>query len=361
MYFIPIPEPYYRATQAELAERAREAKRTLGERLVILGHHYQRDEIIELSDFQGDSFKLSQLAAGRKDAEYIVFCGVHFMAESADILSQPQQKVILPDLKAGCHMADMADLDDVADCWLDLQSVVGDTVVPVTYMNSAADLKAFVGENGGAVCTSSNAGAVLDWAFRQSERVLFFPDEHLGRNVGWAKGIALDQMLVWDPELPLGGNSKEDIRRARILLWKGHCPVHQLFTAKHVVRLREVFPDITVLVHPECRFDVVQLADLYGSTEFIKRTIEEAPPGSKWAIGTELHLVNRLAKTFPDKFIVSVDPNQCLCTTMNRIDLPHLCWALDHLVEGRVVNQIVVPPEVARGALAALHRMLAIH
>lgn len=360
MYFVPIPERYYRLSAEELEARCWAAKKTLGERLVILGHHYQQDEVIQFADFEGDSFKLSQQAAGRKEAEYIVFCGVHFMAESADILSGPHQKVILPDLKAGCHMADMADLEDVEACWSDLQSVVGGTVMPITYMNSAADLKAFVGMNGGSVCTSSNASAVMEWAFAQKERLLFFPDEHLGRNIGWARGIPLEEMIVWDPQLPLGGNTKEDIQRAKIILWKGNCPVHQLFTVKHVMRLREVFPDITVLVHPEVRHEVLRLADLYGSTEYIKRTVEKAPPGSKWAIGTELHLVNRLAKNHPDKFIISVDPNQCLCTTMNRIDLPHLCWALENLVEGRVVNQIRVPPNIARWATVALDRMLAI-
>ncbi|MBM3215958.1 quinolinate synthase NadA [Candidatus Poribacteria bacterium] len=347
-------------SEDRLSERCRQVKAELGKRLVILGHHYQRDEVVALADFEGDSFKLSQQAAARPEADYIVFCGVHFMAESADILSADHQKVILPDLKAGCHMADMADLEAVEQCWADLRSVVGDTVAPITYMNSAADLKAFVGENGGAVCTSSNAGAVMEWAFAQKQRLLFFPDEHLGRNVGAARGIPLDRMLVWDPELPLGGNTKEMIRNADILLWRGNCPVHQLFTTKHVVRLREVFPDITVLVHPEVAYEVAQLADLSGSTEYIKRTIESAPTGSKWAIGTELHLVNRLAKQHPDKFIVSLDPNQCLCTTMNRIDLQHLCWVLDNLAEGRVVNQISVDRDIAKWAAVALDRMLQI-
>ncbi|GIX05974.1 MAG: quinolinate synthase A [Candidatus Poribacteria bacterium] len=360
MYFVPIDQKYYRMPEEELVERIWAAKRQLGDRLVILGHHYQRDEVIQFADYTGDSFKLSQLAAGRKEAEFIIFCGVHFMAESADILSADHQKVILPDLKAGCHMADMAELEDVEECWYDLQSVVGDTVVPITYMNSAADLKAFVGENGGAVCTSSNARAVLEWAFAQKERALFFPDEHLGRNVGYTMGIPLEQMVVWDPRKPLGGNTKEQLRNAQIILWKGHCPVHQLFNEKHIHRLREVFPDIKILVHPECKFEVVKNADYVGSTEYIRKTIEQAEPGSKWAIGTELHLVNRLANQHPDKFIISVDPNQCLCTTMNRIDLQHLAWAIENLAQGRVVNQIVVPKEIARWALVALDRMLAI-
>ena len=360
MYFTPIPERYYERSDEELEHRIREVKSDLGDRLVILGHHYQRDEVIQFADYRGDSFKLSQLAAARPDAEYIVFCGVHFMAESADILSGLHQKVILPDLKAGCHMADMADLEAVEACWMDLMSVVGDTVMPITYMNSAADMKAFVGANGGAVCTSSNARALLEWAFAHKERVLFFPDEHLGRNVGWSMDVPLDKMIVWNPRADLGGNTKEQIRDSQILLWKGNCPVHQLFTAKHVRRLRETFPEITVLVHPECNHEVVKSSDLHGSTEYIIQQIEAAPAGSKWAIGTELHLVNRLAKEHPDKFIVSLDPNMCLCTTMNRIDLQHMCWVMDNLAEGVVVNQVEVPGDVASDALLALNRMLAI-
>lgn len=360
MYFVPIDEKYYRMRADELDARIAAAKHDLGDRLVILGHHYQSDEVIKFADYRGDSFKLSQMAAAKKEAEYIVFCGVHFMAESADILSGPTQRVMLPDLKAGCHMADMADIDAVEDCWDDLQQAVGDTVVPITYMNSAADLKAFVGRNHGAVCTSSNARAILEWSFQQKQRVLFFPDEHLGRNVGWEMGVPLDEMILWDPAKPRGGNTDEAIQASRIILWKGNCPVHQLFNAKHIQRLREVFPDIQILVHPECKHEVVKHADLSGSTGFIVKTIEEAAPGSKWAIGTELHLVNRLAKEHPDKFIVSVDPNMCLCTTMNRIDPPHLAWVMENLVEGKVVNEIKVADDVAEWALIALNRMLEI-
>lgn len=360
MYFLPIPEKYYQLTDEELETRIRAAKDELGDRLVILGHHYQRDEIIQFADFRGDSFKLSQLAAERGDAEYIVFCGVHFMAESADILSQPNQKVTLPDLKAGCHMADMADIDAVEECWDELEEIAPGATTPITYMNSAANLKAFVGENDGAVCTSSNAAAVLEWAFDKTERSLFFPDEHLGRNTGWAMGIPLDEMTVWDPRLPMGGNTAEQIERSRIVLWKGNCPVHQLFTVKQIQRMREMFEDIHILVHPEVRHEALREADLYGSTAYIVKTIEEAEPGSKWAVGTELHLVNRLAKEHPDKTIVSVDPNMCLCTTMNRIDPPHLSWVLDNLLEERVVNQIEVDPTIADWALTALNRMLSI-
>ena len=360
MYFLPIPEKYYQLTAQELEERIWGVKAELGDRLVTLGHHYQRDEIIQFADFRGDSFKLSQLAAERADADFIVFCGVHFMAESADILSRPHQQVVLPDLKAGCHMADMADIDSVEECWDELEEIAPGAAIPITYMNSAANLKAFVGECGGAVCTSSNAAAVLEWAFEQRERALFFPDEHLGRNTGWAMGIPLDEMIVWDPRQPLGGNRPEDIERSRIVLWKGNCPVHQLFTPKQVHRMREMFDGIQILAHPEVRHEVLREADLYGSTAFIVKTIEEADPGSKWAIGTELHLVNRLAKEHPDKTIVSLDPNMCLCTTMNRIDLPHLSWALDNLAEGRIVNRISVDAETAEWALTALNRMLEI-
>jgi quinolinate synthase len=360
MYFVPIPDKYYERSEPELEARIKEIKATLGDRLVVLGHHYQRDDVIQFADIRGDSFKLSQLAADRTEAEYVVFCGVHFMAESSDILGADHQRVILPDLKAGCHMADMADHEAVQDCWMDLQSVVGDSVLPITYINSAADLKAFVGSNGGAVCTSSNCRAVLEWAFEQKSRALFFPDEHLGRNVAFDMGIGLDEMVVWDPTAPLGGLTKEEIRAAKVLLWKGNCPVHQLFTAKQVRRLRETVPGIQILVHPECKHEVYQMADLRGSTEFIIRSVADAAPGTKWAVGTEMHLVNRLAKEHPDKFVVSVDPNMCLCTTMNRIDLQHLCWVMENLEQGQVVNRVVVPEDIAADALLALNRMLEI-
>jgi quinolinate synthase len=360
MFYQPIPEKYYQLSEEELDQKLAEAKADLGNRLVILGHHYQRDEVIKFADFTGDSFKLSQLAASRKDADYIVFCGVHFMAESADILSAPHQKVILPDMNAGCHMADMADLDLVEECWEQLMDVCPDEVAPITYMNSAANLKAFCGENGGAVCTSSNTKAILNWSYAQKEKVLFFPDEHLGRNTALKMNLDLSQMIVWDPQKELGGNREAEIAKAKLILWKGYCPVHLLFKPKQVMRMREIFPDIRVIVHPECSMEVVQLSDMDGSTEFIIKTVTEAPSGSKWAVGTELHLVNRLAKNNPDKLVVSLDPNMCLCTTMNRIDAPHLYWALDHLLQGVVVNQITVPEDIAKWARVALDRMLAI-
>jgi quinolinate synthase len=345
----------------ELQERIVAAKRTLGGRVVVLGHHYQRDEVIRHADFTGDSFKLAQLAASRPEAEYIVFCGVHFMAESADILSAEHQKVILPDLDAGCTMADMAEIGQVEDCWEQVTAVVGDEVLPVTYMNSAASLKALVGREGGAVCTSSNARAVLDWAFRQKARVLFFPDQHLGRNTGYRMGIPLEDMAVWDPNEERGGLTDDQIRRARVLLWKGHCSVHNRFTPDMVDQRRAQMPGVKVIVHPECRFEVAQKADAIGSTEGIIKTIQESPPGTKWAVGTELNLVSRLARECaPERQVVSLDDCFCVCSTMFRIDPPHLAWVLESLVEGRVVNLVKVPTEMARQARIALERMLAI-
>ncbi len=358
MVFQPIPKKYYELSEIELYERIRGVKQTLGERLVILGHHYQRDEVIQFADFRGDSLRLSQLAAGQPNADYIVFCGVHFMAETADILSAPHQKVCLPDLNAGCHMADMADLDSVEDSWEELTEVCGESIVPITYINSAADLKAFCGAHGGVVCTSSNAPSIMGWAFTQKEKVFFFPDEHLGRNTGVKHGIPVEEMILWDPQLDLGGHTPEEIENARIFLWKGNCPVHQLFTVNQIHRIRKQIPDIQVIVHPECRREVVELADIDGSTAFIIRTIEAAPAGSKWAVGTELHLVRRLAKEHPDKLIISVDPNMCLCTTMNRIDVPHVAWTLENLLDDEVVNHIVVTEEDAKWAKIALDRML---
>ena len=337
------------------------ARRTLGKRLVVLGHHYQRDEVIRHADYTGDSFKLAQLAASRPEAEYIVFCGVHFMAESTDILSAPHQKVILPDLDAGCTMADMAEIGQVEDCWEQVTAVVGRQILPVTYMNSAASLKALVGREGGAVCTSSNARAVLDWAFRLQPRVLFFPDQHLGRNTGYRMGIPLEQMAVWDPNEERGGLTEEQIRGARILLWKGHCSVHNRFTPDMVDRRRAQIPGVKVIVHPECRFEVAQKADAIGSTEGIIRTIQESAPGTKWAVGTELNLVSRLARECaPARQVVSLDDCFCVCSTMFRIDPPHLAWALESLVEGRLVNVVKVPDPIARPARAALDRMLEI-
>ena len=324
---------------------------------MILGHHYQRDEVIRFADFCGDSLKLSQ-QAGQSRAEFIVFCGVHFMAESADILRQPHQKVILPDLNAGCSMADMADIDQVETCWEQLQEVGELKVVPVTYMNSTAAIKAFTGRQGGAVCTSSNAAAVMRWAFERGEKVLFLPDEHLGRNTAYRMGIPLEEMVVWDPHKDLGGLPEEALRRARVLLWKGYCSVHQRFLPEHVERVRREHPGIHVIAHPECRWDVCELADQIGSTEGILKAIAASPLGSKWAVATEIHLVNRLAHQHPDKLVVSLDPNVCVCTTMFRISPQHLCWVLENLVAGRMVNQITVDTETRRWARQALERML---
>ncbi|MDQ6524219.1 quinolinate synthase NadA [Nocardioides sp. LHD-245] len=357
-----LPAP----SDPDLVARARAAKEKLGERLFVLGHHYQRDEVIQFADVTGDSFKLARDAAARPDAEFIVFCGVHFMAESADILTGPEQKVILPDLAAGCSMADMARIAQVEKAWEALAAAgVQDSVVPVTYMNSSADIKAFCGRNGGVVCTSSNAEAALDWAFQQKgvdnkdTKVLFLPDQHLGRNTAVLQlGFELDECVVWNPHKPNGGLSAEELAGARMILWKGHCSVHGRFSADVVDELRTKVPDLNVLVHPECQHEVVLKADLVGSTEFIIKTIEAAPAGSSWAIGTELNLVQRLADAHPDKNIMFLDRNVCYCSTMNRIDLPHLVWTLENLVEGVVANQIEVDPQTEADALTALQRML---
>jgi len=351
------------ASDPDLVARATAAKAALGNRVFVLGHHYQRDEVVEFADVMGDSFKLAKDAAARPEAEFIVFCGVHFMAESADILTGPEQKVILPDLAAGCSMADMARLAQVEDAWDALADAgVVDQVVPITYMNSSADIKAFCGKHGGAVCTSSNADVALEWAFAQhgeDTKLLFFPDQHLGRNTAVLKlGYSLEDCIVWNPLLPNGGNTVEALRAAKVILWKGHCSVHGRFTAEVVDQVRETVPGVQVLVHPECSHDVVVKADLVGSTEFIINTIEAAPAGSSWAIGTELNLVKRLANAHPDKNIVFLDKTVCYCSTMNRIDLPHLVWALESLVEGTVVNQIQVDGETEKWAKVALQRML---
>ena len=350
------------ASDPDLVARARAAKAALGERVFVLGHHYQRDEVIEFADVTGDSFKLARDAAGRPEAEFIVFCGVHFMAESADILTADHQQVILPDLAAGCSMADMARLPQVEDAWDALvEAGVADSVVPVTYMNSSADIKAFVGRHGGTVCTSSNAETALEWAFGQKPdaKVLFFPDQHLGRNTAVLQlGFSLDDCVVWNPLKPNGGLTAEELRDARMILWRGHCSVHGRFSADVVDELRATIPGIQILVHPECTHDVVLKADLVGSTEFIIKTIEAAPAGTSWAIGTELNLVKRLAAAHPDKHITFLDKNVCYCSTMNRIDLPHFVWAMESLVNGTVVNRIEVDPETERHALVALQRML---
>ncbi len=358
--FNPLPESYVELPPQELDERIARAKADLGTRLVILGHHYQRDEVVKFADYRGDSLKLSQLAASRPEAEYIVFCGVHFMAESADILSADHQAVILPDLNAGCSMADMASLEQVEVCWEELASVTKAKIVPVTYINSSAAIKAFVGRKGGAVCTSSNAREVIEWALARGDKGLFLPDEHLGRNTAYRMGIPLEAMPVWNPYEEAGGLSEEEIRRARVILWKGHCSVHQRFLPEHVECVRAKYVGIRVIVHPECRWDVCQLADDVGSTELIAKRVAEAPPGSQWAVGTEIHLVNRLAREHPDRFVVSLEDCGCLCSTMFRISPQHLCWTLESLLAGQVVNRVSVDPETKGWARVALDRMLEI-
>lgn len=361
-----IPLRYAEMDGDELHQRIAAARAALGERLVILGHHYQRDEIIQFADFRGDSFKLAQQAAARPQADYIVFCGVHFMAESADILSAPHQQVILPNPAAGCSMADMANIAEVEECWEMLHDILGEEIgeagiIPVTYMNSAANLKAFCGRNGGVVCTSSNAPAVMRWAFTQGKRVLFFPDEHLGRNTALKYGIPESQMFVWDPRDPMASNSADDeIAGARVILWKGYCTTHMRFNVRQIEQARADYPGIRILVHPECRREVVEAADLYGSTEYIIQQIEQAPAGSQWAVGTEINLVHRLAKEHPDQLIFCLDPVVCPCSTMYRIHPAYLAWILEALAEGEVINQVKVDEETAQWARVALERMLAL-
>src|SRR6202790_2309447 len=352
-------DSYLLVPDNSLDERIAAAKASLGKDAIILGHHYQRDEVIKFADFRGDSLKLAFQAA-ETDSRYIVFCGVHFMAESADILRRDQQAVILPDLNAGCSMADMADIGQVETCWSELSSLGDLQVIPVTYMNSTAAIKSFTGEHGGSVCTSSNAAAVMRWAFERGERVLFLPDEHLGRNTAFRMGIPLDEMIVWDPYQDFGGNSAEAIRKARVILWKGYCSVHQRFQAQHIERVRRAYPGIRVLVHPECRYEVAQAADQIGSTEGIIKAISQSPVGTQWAVGTEIHLVNRLSKEMPDHSITSLDPSVCVCTTMFRITPQHLLWALDNLAAGNVVNQISVDERTRHFARTALDRMLSL-
>jgi quinolinate synthase len=342
-----------------LDERIAAAKARLGADVVILGHHYQRDEVIKWADFRGDSLKLS-FQASQAQGRYIVFCGVHFMAESADILRREHQMVILPDLNAGCSMADMADIGQVETCWQELSSLGDLKIIPVTYMNSTAAIKAFTGENGGSVCTSSNAAAVMKWGFESGEKVLFLPDEHLGRNTGYRMGLPLDQMIIWDPYQELGGNTPEAIRAARIILWKGYCSVHQRFTPQHVARVRREHPGIHVMAHPECRFEVAQAADEIGSTEGIIKAITSSPAGAEWAVGTEIHLVNRLGKELKNHKVISLDPSVCVCTTMFRITPQHLLWALENLGEGHVVNRISVDERTRHYARLALDRMLSL-
>ncbi len=342
-----------------LDDRIAAAKARLGQDVVILGHHYQRDEVVKFADFRGDSLKLS-FQASQAEGRYIVFCGVHFMAESADILRREHQTVVLPDLNAGCSMADMADIGQVEACWRELSSLGNLNITPVTYMNSTAAIKAFTGEHGGAVCTSSNAAAVMKWAFESREKVLFLPDEHLGRNTAYRMGIPLEQMIVWDPYQEFGGNTPEAIRNARVILWKGYCSVHQRFTPQQVERVRRQHPGIRVIAHPECRFEVAQAADAIGSTEGIIKAIEASPVGTEWAVGTEIHLVNRLGKELKNHKVISLDPSVCVCTTMFRITPQHLLWALENLGEGNVVNRISVDERTRNYARVALDRMLSL-
>ncbi|MDA8354339.1 MAG: quinolinate synthase NadA [Firmicutes bacterium] len=355
-----LPDTYRNLSHRELGQRIQQAKERLGRDLVIMGHHYQRDDVIQFADFTGDSLELARIAEQQRDARSIVFCGVHFMAETADILTGEEQIVILPDMQAGCSMADMADIDELEEAWEVMQEELGDTILPVTYVNSTAAIKAFVGRHGGTTCTSSNARGVLEWAFARKKRILFLPDQHLGRNTAYAMGIPLEQMAVWDP---IGGDWEavqgpmEDLR---VLLWKGHCSVHTKFTVDQIREVREQDPETRVIVHPECTFDVVQAADEDGSTSYIIRQIESAPAGSKWAVGTEVNLVQRLAQNHPEQEIRLLSRTMCPCLTMNRIDRPHLLWALESLIEGKPVNRVTVGPDTAYWARTALERMLAI-
>ena len=358
----PLPEAYLGLSDEEMSVRIAAARAALGDRLVILGHHYQRDEVIKFADYTGDSYKLANAIAKHPSADYIVFCGVHFMAESADILAMPHQRIILPDLAAGCSMADMAPADQLEICWSELRQLgMASRVVPVTYINSAASIKALVGENGGTVCTSSNAEATMAWAWKQKERILFLPDQHLGRNTAFKMGVPLSDMVVWDPNEPFGGLTRDELDAAKLILWKGHCSVHVRFTAKQIEKVRAEHPGIKVIVHPEVPFDVVQAADDSGSTEYILKQVRDSAPGSKWAVGTEVHLVHRLAEEVaPGKTVVSLDQFGCLCSTMFRVSPNHLLWVLDALVDGEVVNEIVVPDEQKKWAKISLDRMLAI-
>ena len=354
-------DSYLLLPNSSLDDRIAAAKAKLGKDAVILGHHYQRDEVVKFADLRGDSLKLSQQAA-EAEVKYIVFCGVHFMAESADILRRDRQIVILPDLSAGCSMADMADIGQVETCWKELGGVLNTTqIIPVTYMNSTAAIKSFTGEHGGSVCTSSNAAAVMKWAFARGEKVLFLPDEHLGRNTGYRMGIPLGEMVVWDPLEELGGNSAEALSKAKVVLWKGYCSVHQRFLPEHIDTVRRELPGVRVIVHPECRFEVAQAADEIGSTEGISKAVMAGRPGSEWAVGTEIHLVNRLGKELKDRKVIPLDPSVCVCTTMFRITPQHLLWAIENLGEGKIVNQISVDEQTRHYAKAALDRMLSLH
>ena len=357
----PLPDRYLGLADDEMAERIARARADLGERLLILGHHYQRDEVIRFADCTGDSFKLARQAAGRHDADYIVFCGVHFMAESADVLSAAHQQVILPDLAAGCSMADMATADQLEVCWQELQDLGAADIVPVTYINSAASIKAFCGARRGVVCTSGNAEPTLRWAWARGRQILFLPDQHLGRNTAYRMGVPLDEMVVWDPDLPYGGVERDELQNARMILWKGHCSVHTRFTVPQVEHVRRAHPGVRVIVHPECTWEVVQAADDSGSTEYIIDKVTSSPPGSIWAVGTEIHLVSRLAAELaPERTVLTLDPMGCLCSTMFRVSPNHLLWVLDALRDGVVHNRIVVPQREKEWTRAALDRMLEI-
>ena len=356
-----IPNDYLHYTADELDRRIGDARAKLGKTVTILGHHYQREEVIKYADFQGDSFLLSVEAASRPEADYIIFCGVHFMAETACILAAPHQKVILPNITAGCSMADMAPMEDVDDAWADLEDALGSGgIIPITYMNSIAGIKALCGRNGGAVCTSSNAKKVLEWAFEQGERVLFLPDQHLGRNTALELGIPLDEMVVWNPFRQMGGNTPEQLRNAKMVLWQGHCSVHTRFTVSQINAARALHPDINIIVHPECPMETVQAADMVGSTEFIREKVNSGAPGSKWGIGTEVSLVNRLAINNPDKTVFCLDPVTCPCSTMYRVHPAYVLWMLEGLLEGKVNNEITVPEDIQRDSKIALERMLSL-
>jgi quinolinate synthase len=358
----PLPAAYLGLPDDEMDLRIRAAKAALGDRLVILGHHYQRDEVIKFADYTGDSFKLARSIATHPTAEFIVFCGVHFMAESADVLALPHQQVILPDLAAGCSMADMAAPDQLEICWSELEAMgVAAQTVPVTYINSAAAIKAFVGEHGGTICTSSNARATLKWGWGQRDKILFLPDQHLGRNTAWQMGVPLDEMVVWDPDQPFGGLSREELQRARLILWKGHCSVHVRFTVKQIAAVRQQYPGVRVIVHPEVPFDVLRAADDNGSTEYILRAVRESAEGSIWAVATEVHLVHRLAnEVAPGKTVLSLDQVGCLCSTMFRVSPNHLLWVLEGLLDGEVYNRVTVAESQKKWARIALDRMLTI-
>jgi quinolinate synthase len=354
---VALPKRYRELSVQDMEQRVREIKQKLGKKLFIPGHHYQKDEVIQFADARGDSLKLAQICAEMPEAEYIAFCGVHFMAETADMLTRADQKVILPDMRAGCSMADMADIEQTEKAWLKMQHIWGDTILPLTYVNSTAAIKGFVGKNGGACVTSGNAKKMLEWAFTQKERILFLPDQHLGRNTAFDLGIRLDEMAVYDP-LAEAFEYQGAWEKVKVILWKGHCSVHEKFNVQHIENLRKRDPEINIIVHPECTFDVVQASDFAGSTNYIINKINEAPAGSKWAIGTEMNLVQRIISEHSDKQIESLNPFMCPCLTMNRIDLPHLLWSLEKLEAGEIVNHIAVPDNITLNAVLSLERML---